>query len=77
MARLTTPDVIFTEQRLSKIKKLEEQYDELINRMIDNREDRTTENLAELRPMECQLAAMEDKSIGNDVFEMNISIVKY
>jgi hypothetical protein len=77
MARLTTPDVIFTEQRLSKINKLEEQYDELINRMIDNREDRTTENLAELRHMECQLAAMEDKSIGNDVFEMNISIVKY
>lgn len=77
MARLTTPDVIFTEQRLSKIKKLEEQYDELINRMIDNREDRTTENLAELRHMECQLAAMEDKGIGNDAFEMNISIVKY
>ena len=68
MARLTTPDVIFTEQRLSKIKKLEEQYDELINRMIDNREDRTTENLAELRHMECQLAAMEDKRSPTTLF---------
>lgn len=77
MARLTIPDVILSEKRIAKIKQLEEAYDALINKIIDNESDRSIENFAELRHIECQLLAMEDKSIGNDVFDVNISIVKY
>jgi len=78
MAQLNTADAMRLDKRRAKIKSLESEYEDLLDLIIDNAPERTTENLAKLRHIECQIEQIrEGMSYANtDVYTTNISIIK-